>query len=101
MTTKRQTKAEFIAFLRDRLIPDLRESGRDSTADDFETAIGFMLEADGPGMKCDACGRACTSPGDFARETGRAWSPVDATVLAEHSPHCTWATPFRNARGST
>jgi len=29
---------EFTGFLRETLIPDLRESGRDSTADDFETA---------------------------------------------------------------
>lgn len=38
------TREEFIDYLRETLIPDLRESGRDCTADDFETAIEFMEE---------------------------------------------------------
>jgi hypothetical protein len=37
-------KTDFIAYLQETLIPDLRESGRDFTADDFETAIRFMQE---------------------------------------------------------
>ena len=39
------TKRDFIDYLRNTLIPDLRESGRDATADDFETAIKFMESA--------------------------------------------------------
>ncbi len=37
-----QSKAEFIAYLQETLIPDLRESGRDATAADFEAAVLFM-----------------------------------------------------------
>jgi hypothetical protein len=33
---------EFVDYLHDILIPDLRESGRDETAADFETAIFFI-----------------------------------------------------------
>ena len=36
------TKEEFIAYLKSTLIPDLRESGRDGTASDFEAAVAFM-----------------------------------------------------------
>lgn len=32
----------FVAYLEETLIPDLRESGRDLTADDFETAIKII-----------------------------------------------------------
>lgn len=42
--TRWWTREEFIAYLRETLIPDLRESGRDATADDFQTAIEFMEE---------------------------------------------------------
>lgn len=40
--TEWTSKQEFIEYLVDTLIPDLRESGRDCTADDFETAVRFM-----------------------------------------------------------
>lgn len=40
--TATQTKQEFIAFLKDTLIPDLIESGLVETAADFNRAIGFM-----------------------------------------------------------
>lgn len=36
------TKESFLAFLRDTLIPDLKESGHECTAEDFETAIEFI-----------------------------------------------------------
>lgn len=36
------TKLNFIEYLQETLIPDLRESGKDATADDFETCIKFM-----------------------------------------------------------
>ena len=36
------TREEFIRFLENTLIPDLKESGRHSTAEDFETAVFFM-----------------------------------------------------------
>ncbi len=45
-----QTKAEFIAYLRNTLIPDLRASGSDFTADDFETCLKYM-EQEGPALK--------------------------------------------------
>jgi hypothetical protein len=32
----------FTDYLTETLIPDLRESGRDATADDFETCLRFM-----------------------------------------------------------
>lgn len=35
-------KGRFIEYLEQTLIPDLRDSGRDATADDFETCIKFM-----------------------------------------------------------
>lgn len=41
-TARDNKKQEFIAYLKDTLIPDLRESGSDATADDFETCIRFM-----------------------------------------------------------
>jgi hypothetical protein len=41
---KGQSKAAFARYLRGTLIPDLRESGRDATADDFETCLRFMGE---------------------------------------------------------
>lgn len=34
---------EFVSYLEDTLIPDLRESGSDATADDFEEAV-FWIE---------------------------------------------------------
>lgn len=44
MTTE-WTKESFITYLRNTLIPDLKESGRDFTAEDFETAIHFMEDS--------------------------------------------------------
>lgn len=41
------TKDSFISYLTKTLIPDLKDSGRDATAEDFETAIAFMEQ--GPG----------------------------------------------------
>ncbi len=40
------TRAEFCDYLRNTLIPDLRESGSEATADDFETALGFIADTD-------------------------------------------------------
>jgi hypothetical protein len=40
------TKQEFIDYLKDTLIPDLRDSGRDCTAADFCAAILFMEGAE-------------------------------------------------------
>jgi hypothetical protein len=34
--------AEFEQFLMHTLVPDLRESGMNTTADDFETALYYM-----------------------------------------------------------
>ena len=34
--------SDFREFLSETLIPDLRESGQDATADDFETAVGYL-----------------------------------------------------------
>ena len=36
------SKAEFVRFLEDTLIPDLKESGLEFTAEDFETAVYYM-----------------------------------------------------------
>ena len=36
------TRAEFIHYLKDTLIPDLKEAGSVCTAQDFETAVEFM-----------------------------------------------------------
>jgi hypothetical protein len=41
----KHTRESFIRYLRNTLIPDLRESGREFTAEDFETAIAFMEES--------------------------------------------------------
>jgi hypothetical protein len=38
------TRERFIEYLNGTLIPDLKESGRDMTAEDFETAVHFMQE---------------------------------------------------------
>lgn len=43
ITVKGWHKADFINFLRNTLIPDLRESGSDSMADDLEVAMWFIL----------------------------------------------------------
>ena len=40
-----QTQDEFIAYLQRTLIPDLRESGKDATAEDFDTIIDFLQGA--------------------------------------------------------
>lgn len=37
-----QTRNEFLAYLRETLMPDLRASGRDATADDFAAACHFI-----------------------------------------------------------
>lgn len=39
---KGKTAAEFIDFLEHTLIPDLKESGREFTAEDFETAVKWI-----------------------------------------------------------
>ena len=39
-TTERE---RFLDYLQNTLIPDLRESGSDATADDFETCIRYMV----------------------------------------------------------
>lgn len=35
-------REDFIKFLKETLIPDLKDSGNYSTAEDFETAVFFM-----------------------------------------------------------
>jgi hypothetical protein len=42
--TMKKTVEEFITYLENTLIPDLYESGRDATAEDFETCIKHMRE---------------------------------------------------------
>jgi hypothetical protein len=37
-----QTKEEFLSYLRETLIPDLRESGNEGMVTDFEAAILFI-----------------------------------------------------------
>jgi hypothetical protein len=39
-----RNKEEFVSYLESTLIPDLRESGRDATADDFQTAVYFIRQ---------------------------------------------------------
>ncbi len=39
------SRTNFIEYLESNLIPDLEQSGRGATAEDFKTAIGFMLMA--------------------------------------------------------
>ena len=46
-----KTKTQFIHFLEETLIPDLKESGMDFTAEDFETAVYFMKEHDAPSFQ--------------------------------------------------
>jgi len=50
--TKTWTRADFIWFLENTLIPDLKESGRHSTAEDFETAVYFMTGQFDDGVLC-------------------------------------------------
>lgn len=40
------SKEEFCKYLREVLIPDLKDSGSDFTADDLETALKFIDGAD-------------------------------------------------------
>ena len=51
---------DFIEYLKETLIPDLKESGKNSTANDFELAVLFMenshicwaeIEVEEPGLK--------------------------------------------------
>lgn len=46
-----KTKQEFIDYLEDTLIPDLRGSGSDATADDFEEAIMWMKKTNEAKLK--------------------------------------------------
>ena len=39
-------KAEYIAYLEETLIPDLKESGKEFTAEDFETMVKFLRGAE-------------------------------------------------------
>lgn len=48
---KTWTRSDFIWFLENTLIPDLKESGRHSTAEDFETAVYFMTAEDAPHVR--------------------------------------------------
>ena len=41
-TTRTWERKDFIKFLKETLIPDLKRSGNHSTAEDFETAVFFM-----------------------------------------------------------
>jgi len=45
--TNNTDRADFIDYLENTLIPDLKESGRVMTAEDFETAVAFMRVAPG------------------------------------------------------
>lgn len=38
----KMTRERFIEYLREQLIPDLRESGSDAMADDLEAAAAFI-----------------------------------------------------------
>jgi len=38
-----QEQAKFVSFLQESLIPDLKESGQEFTAQDFERAVSFMI----------------------------------------------------------
>ena len=40
---KEQEQAKFVSFLQERLIPDLKESGQEFMAQDFEKAVSFMI----------------------------------------------------------
>lgn len=35
-------RSNFVSYLQRTLIPDLRESGRDATADDFQTCVDYL-----------------------------------------------------------
>ena len=39
-------KDDFVEYLVTNLIPDLKESGMEATAEDFESAVFFMLHDD-------------------------------------------------------
>jgi len=39
-------KADFLFYLVETLIPDLKKSGMEATAQDFESAVFFMLHED-------------------------------------------------------
>ena len=43
-TETRADVRDFCDYLTDTLIPDLREAGRNSTADDFEQSVKYMRE---------------------------------------------------------
>lgn len=43
-------RKEFVSYLQETLIPDLRESGSDATVDDFKTAIS-MIDIPPDGME--------------------------------------------------
>lgn len=51
MITK--TKDQFVLYLRERLIPDLRESGCSATAEDFEIACRFIETGDSSIRFCE------------------------------------------------
>ena len=36
------TASEYVAYLRETLIPDLRDSGSEATADDFDEAVHWL-----------------------------------------------------------
>ena len=41
-----ENKDEFVEYLVENLIPDLKESGMEATAQDFESAVFFILLGD-------------------------------------------------------
>lgn len=43
---RRQTDEEFLEFLEETLIPDLRTSGRDMTADDLDRCVRMIRARD-------------------------------------------------------
>jgi thymidine kinase len=52
------TADEFVKYLRETLIPDLRESGHEFTAEDFETAVR-LLSASAQPVRTQRCCPKC------------------------------------------
>jgi hypothetical protein len=77
------TKEEFIEYLRNTLIPDLRAAGNEATAEDFEEAIEWMTGMDESNISESPRSEGEDDPGekinDIAREALR-----DLAYIRDH-----------------
>jgi hypothetical protein len=53
-------KQEFMSYLTETLIPDLRESGHHMTANDFQNAVSFLMGSREVCLDCSRDTQSCS-----------------------------------------